>query len=107
MKYIEGDQLKNIFSSLSFQKKIQVLIELTQQVQFLHDNDYLHLDIWPENILFDGQAILHDYGCSAKLLNGTFVSKLKGSHIPQKLLSLIKCSPHVFMGNFQIPMHLG
>lgn len=86
MRYIEGGKLKNIFSDFSISKKLQAFIELTQQVQFLHDNDYLHLDIWPDNILWDGRAVLHDYGCGAKLLNGTFVSQLKGSHIPPEII---------------------
>ncbi|WED42595.1 protein kinase domain-containing protein [Legionella cardiaca] len=107
MKYIEGDQLKNIFSDLSFQEKIQVFIELTRQVQFLHDNNYLHLDIWRENILFNGQAILHDYGCSAKLLNGTFVSKLKGSHIPPEIIESQKKLVPCMYGKFSDVYALG
>ncbi|MDI9819171.1 MULTISPECIES: protein kinase [unclassified Legionella] len=91
MQYIEGIKLKDIFSQLSPQEKLSCLIQITEQLDFLHINNYLHLDIWPENILFSNpKAILHDYGCSAKLENGKFMSKLKGSHIPPEVIQAYK-----------------
>jgi len=48
----------------------------------------LHSDVCPENILYSkGKATVHDYGCSAKLENGTFLDKLKGSHIPPEAIT--------------------
>ena len=91
MQYIEGVKLKDIFSEFSPLEKLACLIQITEQLDFLHKNNYLHLDIWPENILFsDHKAILHDYGCSAKLENGEYMSKLKGSHIPPEVILAYK-----------------
>jgi serine/threonine protein kinase len=90
MPYIEGVKLKEVFNTLSNHDKLKCLIQTTEQLQFLHKNNYLHLDIWRENILFNGKAILHDYGCSAKLENGEYLSKLKGSHIPPEVIQSYK-----------------
>ncbi|MBA3661957.1 MAG: protein kinase [Gammaproteobacteria bacterium] len=91
MKYIDGIKLKNIFSQLSASEKIRCFIQLTEQLEFLHANHYLHLDVWPDNILFsNAKAILHDYGCSAQLENGIYLSQLKGSHIPPEVICAYK-----------------
>ncbi|OGT41675.1 MAG: hypothetical protein A3F13_03965 [Gammaproteobacteria bacterium RIFCSPHIGHO2_12_FULL_40_19] len=87
MKFIDGVKLKDIFNNLSYQDKLQCFIDIATQINFLHDQGYLHLDVWRENLLYsNGKAMLHDYGCAARLNEmGFFMCKLKGSHIPPEI----------------------
>lgn len=86
MEYINGPKIKNNYLKLSEKDKYACLLEIAEQLKFLHDNDYAHLDIWSDNILLSDHANLVDYGCAAKLVNGIAISKLKGSHIAPEIL---------------------
>lgn len=107
MKYIDGVLLKDIFSTLSFQQKIQCFIDIAQQVRFLHEHQFVHLDIWQENILYNGQAVLYDYGCAAQLIEGAYASKLKGSHIPPEVIAAHQESKPCIYGTFSDVYALG
>lgn len=85
MPLFNGDKIKNKFITLAQADKIACLIKISTQVKFLHDNGFVHLDIWRDNILLADQPMLHDFGCAAELKNGEAVGKLKGSHIPPEI----------------------
>lgn len=90
MQYHEGKPIRCCFSEQSTLKKYGIISELVSQVEVIHKNGYLHLDIWRDNILFGESAILHDFGCAAKLENSTAIGKLRGSHIPPENIAQSK-----------------
>ncbi|CAD8094766.1 unnamed protein product [Paramecium sonneborni] len=48
---------------LTFQKKVEILIQISQSIQFLHQQELIHRDIKPENyIKIDNQFKLIDFG---------------------------------------------
>ncbi|MHA1458239.1 MAG: KEOPS complex kinase/ATPase Bud32 [Promethearchaeota archaeon] len=71
MKYIKGEKLKDILSSLSALKKVHYLKELGKNIAYLHKNGHIHGDITTSNIiltpsqeLFIVDFGLHDYSDS-------------------------------------------
>ena len=75
MKYIEGDLFKDLYVLSDHQKK-KIMYDIVMAVKCLHDNNYLHLDIKPENMMYnknvDGkpQGILIDYGLASYVPEG-------------------------------------
>lgn len=75
MNYIEGDLFKDLYVLSDAQKK-KIMYDVSMAVKCLHDNSYLHLDIKPENMMYNKnlegkpQGILIDYGLASYVPEG-------------------------------------
>jgi len=75
-EYAPGGTLRNLIENddvpkpLPLEKVLSTLIQIGQALQFAHDNNIVHRDVKPENILFNaqGDAVLADFGI-AEILN--------------------------------------
>eukprot|EP01006_Ploeotia_vitrea_P035574 TRINITY_DN65902_c0_g1_i13.p1 TRINITY_DN65902_c0_g1~~TRINITY_DN65902_c0_g1_i13.p1 ORF type:complete len:239 (-),score=15.74 TRINITY_DN65902_c0_g1_i13:84-800(-) len=73
MEYLAGGSLADILSHARGNIRIGCIVEYTIQIlrglQYLHDNDVLHQDIKPNNILLDssGVAKIADFGLARNL----------------------------------------
>ncbi len=59
MEYIEGENLKELFTRqdpVLAENVAQVLIEMVEGLQHMHENGYMHLDFKPENVLISRNA---------------------------------------------------
>jgi len=73
-------------ATFTYQMRLKILYDILKGVKFMHDNDYLHLDIKPMNVLIFGeggniQGRVTDFGIS--LLMENHLSK----HFPQELVT--------------------
>ena len=80
MKYISGGSLKNVLvkgGKLPFQRAAEIIQQIGSAINFAHEQDLIHRDIKPGNILFDSQenAYITDLGF-AKALSGSSSSSL-------------------------------
>ena len=59
-------------NQMPFKKRVNILIQCTEAIKALHDNDILHLDIKLENFLLNNQQVvkLIDFGFSHKIIPG-------------------------------------
>ena len=65
-------------SRLSFRRReiIDIMVQLTRGVDYLHSKNILHKDLKPANILFEGDVLkIADFGVSRQLPPGEFVVK--------------------------------
>lgn len=65
MEYIEGHTLQDYLPLIKSREEMtECVVQLTNAVQYLHDNDIIHRDIKPSNILLsdDGQLKVADLG---------------------------------------------
>lgn len=66
MEYIEGHDLKTAMEqdSLSFNRKLDITIQICKGLSYAHKNGVIHRDIKPANILIDeeGNAKVMDFG---------------------------------------------
>eukprot|EP00347_Sterkiella_histriomuscorum_P011634 403371699 len=78
MEYVKGGQLKKLYKrtpALSEREASQVVKNILEGVNYIHDRDYIHRDLKPENILLFSRKSLDikivDFGLSAmhKVLN--------------------------------------
>ncbi len=51
MKYIKGEKLKDILSSLTTSKKVHYLKDIGKSIAYLHKNGHIHGDITTSNII--------------------------------------------------------
>ena len=92
MKYVEGKTLKKIIHELSegnlethkrfpFGKRAEVMLQLLRTLCDLHDNNIVHRDIKPDNILVDhnGHAYLMDWGIALDLNQSNGEGELCGT----------------------------
>lgn len=72
MEYIKGKTLKqyiNEFSPLSPARSVQIMKQLTSAIAHAHENQIIHRDIKPQNILVDGEGNVKvtDFGIATSL----------------------------------------
>lgn len=72
MEYIKGKTLKqyiNEFSPLSPARSVQIMKQLTSAIAHAHENQIIHRDIKPQNILVDedGNVKITDFGIATSL----------------------------------------
>lgn len=93
MNYIEGETLKELKNKLSYEEKLNILIQLSEIVYKLHKLKVIHCDIKPENIIYnDGKVYLIDFG--ATMLDGEKVEYIQGSKnysAPEIYFEFIRC----------------
>lgn len=83
MRYLSGGTLKDRLSGgpaaaadpLTLPRIAEIVDRLAAALDFAHDNDVVHLDLKPSNILFDksdatGKAFLSDFGIARRLVDG-------------------------------------
>ncbi|PKK78964.1 kinase-like protein, partial [Rhizophagus irregularis] len=59
---------KERFDSLSWERKIQMALDITKGLQCLHDKQIIHRDLHSKNILVnDGKLMIADLGLSKQL----------------------------------------
>lgn len=79
LEYFESETLKTWIlnkNPLIMQKGMKVFIQMAKALQYVHENNIIHKDIKPENILVNnaGEARLIDFSIAEKL---SFFSKLR------------------------------
>ncbi len=67
MEYIEGQSLAQLIQNkyeFSFQQSVHIIREVASALQFAHENDVIHRDVKPGNILISksGQVKVTDFG---------------------------------------------
>ncbi|PKK76948.1 kinase-like protein [Rhizophagus irregularis] len=62
------DYLKKNFTSLKWNNKIQMALDITSGLKFLHSKEVIHRDLHSKNILVNnGKLLIADFGLSKKL----------------------------------------
>lgn len=78
MSYIEGENLEQIKEKLSYEEKLDILIQLSEILKKIHSIKIIHCDIKPENIIYNkGKVYLVDFGSA--MLEGEKVEYIQGS----------------------------
>lgn len=71
MDYVDGHNFKKILSrgTYSFERKIDVVINLLKALDYAHKNGVVHRDVKPSNILIDGRGfvMVADFGIARML----------------------------------------
>lgn len=73
--YFPNDRCKEILRKLTYQKKVQILVEIAEGIKYLHSNNRIHRDIkvsielldyfQSANIMMlDGHPLIADFGLS-------------------------------------------
>ncbi|MFH1652423.1 MAG: serine/threonine-protein kinase [Pseudomonadota bacterium] len=73
-EYIEGKTIFRALASMSPDQKVPFFIQMLEGLQFIHDNNLLHGDIKPENVLVheeNGKAVVKiiDFGIASEISN--------------------------------------
>lgn len=85
MEFVEGETLADYIMSLVHpvddEKLLDIFTQILDTVAFLHQNEILHLDIKPDNIMItpDGLIKILDMGISAKISDARHLAKKCGS----------------------------
>jgi len=87
MEYMDGGSLRKILSTkkrLPYKEAINIILQISQALKYVHSRRIVHRDIKPENILFDskGNAKLTDFGIAkvfASLSTSTSTKVFKGT----------------------------
>jgi serine/threonine protein kinase len=91
-EYIDGNLGKDV-ASMPFSQRKRIMFDLVLGLKCLHDNDYLHLDIKIENVMYrkgpQPRGVLIDYGLSSYTPYGVS----EGLHTDQGRLSFEYNSP--------------
>jgi serine/threonine protein kinase len=82
MEYIDGETLQerlNRSGSIGYKEVVPYFLGLSEGIQYLHQNQIVHLDIKPENILLarDGRILLADFGIAATWDSGDTTAPLR------------------------------
>ena len=108
MKYVEGKTLKQLIQELinnnkethrrfPFGKRAELMIQLLRTLCDLHENNIVHRDIKPDNILVDhnGHAYLMDWGIALDLNESNGEGELCGTPkymSPEQCTALETCT---------------
>ena len=93
LQHLEGGNLKDLIAKekgeMSIQKIFQWLFPVARALDFLHQENTLHCDVKPGNILFDrcGHTFLADFG----------IAKVLGKKAPRKNQSIIFSGTEKYM----------
>jgi len=76
MEYVEGDNLKNLIraqGTISPERAMQIAQQISDALQHAHENNIVHRDIKPQNILItrEGRAKLTDFGIAKEATTAT------------------------------------
>lgn len=68
MKFCSGGSLDKHIGKVDSSEAIAIIRDLAEGLRFLHQNDIIHQDIKPANVLIDanGRYVLSDFGISSK-----------------------------------------
>lgn len=68
MKFCSGGSLDKHIGKVDSAEAIAIIRDLSEGLRFLHQNDIIHQDIKPANVLIDdkGRYVLSDFGISSK-----------------------------------------
>ncbi len=58
MEYFHATTFKEKIQSLDYKQKLDVLIKITEALEFIHEKEILHRDIKPENIVLQFDVIM-------------------------------------------------
>ncbi len=63
LEYIVGDRLSEALNDYDFEKQVNVIKKLGEQVSKLHANDLIHGDLTTSNVLLSGEDVfIIDFG---------------------------------------------
>lgn len=85
MEFVEGETMdeyqRKRTGPMPDEVAIPIFLQLLETVQYLHDNNTLHLDLKPSNVMIkpDGRIKVLDMGISAKIRGGESNGKLRGT----------------------------
>ena len=72
MRYVSGGTLRERAQNLSVGACVRVIAEIAEALSYAHANGFLHRDVKPENIVFDGdRAMLTDFGVARATASNT------------------------------------
>ena len=102
-EYVRGETLRDRlnFSSvhhLSTLEACEVMLQLTEGVQYIHEHGIVHRDIKPDNLFYlsDGSIKISDFGISSEI-----GEKPKGDAISG---TVYYCAPEVLIGELSTPL---
>lgn len=76
MEYVDGQTLKQFIqqnSPVSVDQAVDIMLQITSAIRHAHDNNIIHRDIKPQNILidYDGNVKITDFGIAVALSSTT------------------------------------
>ncbi|PKY43254.1 kinase-like protein, partial [Rhizophagus irregularis] len=85
------EYLEKKFTSLTWNNKIQMALDITSGLKFLHSKEIIHRDLHSKNILVNnGKLLIADFGLSKKL------SEVKTNSIANEMGVFAYCEPQCF-----------
>lgn len=102
-EYVRGETLRDrlIFTAvhhLSLLEACEVMLQLTEGVQYIHEHGIVHRDIKPDNLFYlsDGSVKISDFGISTEI-----GEKAKGDAVSG---TVYYCAPEILMGQASTPL---
>lgn len=87
MQYLEASPIHCVFDTLSRNEILETILDLAKKLSGIHRADYLHLDIWRNNILKSSQGTyLIDFGCALERIDGKAEGYTVGAHLPPEVI---------------------
>lgn len=103
MKFVQGETLSGVIEKLragdpafhkrySFERRIQIFIEILHAIHFAHKHGYIHRDIKPENIMIGeyGEVQVMDWGIAKKIRHSPQFPTPQVSQSTQEMIDRIK-----------------
>ena len=83
MELCEKYTLSDIINKINLSQKINILKQIISAIKYLHNNNIIHRDVKPKNILFSKDNIvkLSDFGLSTINSNINILNSSKGSYL--------------------------
>ncbi len=101
-EYVRGETLRDRlnFTSvhhLSCLEACEVMLQLTEGVQYIHEHGIIHRDIKPDNLFYlsDGSVKISDFGISSEIGEKTKGDAVSGT--------VYYCAPEILMGQTATP----